>query len=137
MSRTIATSNGEEAVKVSIPRQLYMKLLKVQVSDNVDWDEACVKASKLLDSNSEEFKQAVQRESTRIYKARHLAELNKARETIRREAEQTVRNTENNWRVPCGKCGKPMFFSSRESNWESQLKPVLYKAFAGWSHVSC
>lgn len=137
MSRTIATSNGEGAIKVSIPRRLQMALLKIQVDNDMDWNQACEKTFQLLDGNSEAFKQAVQREALRIYKSRHMAELNKAKETFQKDAMELVRKAEDNFRVPCNKCHKPMYISSRDDNWETKMKPILYKAFGNWIHTNC
>ena len=70
-----------------------------------------------------------------------MKELNKARETIRSNAWEAgangVRNNEVHFWTPCSICGKPMYFSSNDSNWESEVKPTLYQAFKNWYHVRC
>lgn len=132
----LSTSKAEEAVKVSIQRPLHMAILKVQVDNNADWDVACTKAAELIDVNSEKFKKAVQREAQRFYKSRHMNELNKARQAIAEEAAATVQFTQDNFRIPCSKCGEFMYFSS-DDDWESKEKPILYEAFKGWSHGDC
>jgi len=39
--------------------------------------------------------------------------------------------------VPCTVCGKPMLFLSEHSNWESDVKPALHRAFSSWRHHRC
>ena len=47
-----------------------------------------------------------------------------------------ARKNEDNFRVPCSKCGKLMYFSSKDVDWNNE-KNSLYQAFLEWSHVSC
>ncbi|MFH0897851.1 MAG: hypothetical protein V1850_07410 [Candidatus Bathyarchaeota archaeon] len=107
----------------------------------MDWGDACAKAAELIDANSKEFKEAVQREAQRLYKSRLMGELNKARSTVEErafnKALELVRTVDDNFHVPCGKCGKPMQFSDRDKIWESEIKPALYEAFKDWSHANC
>ena len=141
VSEMLSTSKSEEAVKVSIPRQLHMAVLKVQVDNNMDWGDACAKAAELINANSEEFKKAVQREAQRIYNSQFMGQLNKTQDNIRKIAFQgglgQARMDEDNFHVPCSICRKPMQFSDRDKNWESGTKPALYEAFGKWHHTSC
>ena len=114
-----------------------MAIIRVQAAEDLDWVEACDRASTLLDANSGKFKAAVKREAQRTYKRRFMTEINKARKTMETEAAARVRRSEDNFRVPCSVCGKPMVFSSRDENWESAAKPVLYSAFGNWHHTTC
>jgi len=137
----LSLKNREDAVKAEIPKALYMAIVKLQAAKELDWEDACLKAAQLINSNSEEFKRLVKLEAQRLYKQRFMKELNKARETIRSNAWEAgangVRNNEDNFRVPCSICGEPMYFSSNNSNWESEVKPTLYQAFKNWYHVRC
>ena len=137
----LSLKNREDAVKAEIPKALYMAIVKLQAAKELDWEDACLKAAQLINSNSEEFKRLVKLEAQRLYKRRFIKELNKARETIRSNAWEAganwVRNNEDNFRVPCSICGEPMYFSSNNSNWESEVKPTLYQAFKNWYHVRC
>jgi hypothetical protein len=134
------TKSQEELVKASIPRQLYMAVVRVQATHNLDWESACGKAAELVDSNSVEFKKAVSREAQRLHKAKFLEEMNRARLSIHNsgflEGEEWVRANEDSFRAPCSICGKPMRFSSNDNNWE-QAKPTLHGAFAQWAHTTC
>jgi len=126
-------------VKVSIPHELQIAIMRIQVEENLTWEEACVKAATLLKTNSEEFKKAVEAEAKRIYKRRFMTQLNKARETIYAkgyEAGYKEAASEDHFHVPCSICGKPMHFSSTDENWD-KIREVLYNAFKTWAHTSC
>lgn len=133
--------NREGSVKAEIPRALYMAIVRLQAAENLDWKDACIRAAELIDVNSQEFKRRVELEAQRLYKQRFMTELNKARETIRKKAweegAEWVRRNEDNFRIPCSICGKPMYFSSRDENWERKVKLILYQAFKNWRHTSC
>ena len=36
-------------MKAEIPKELYMAVVRVQAAENLDWNEACVRASQLID----------------------------------------------------------------------------------------
>jgi hypothetical protein len=137
----LSVRNREGAVKAFIPKPLYLAVVRLQASEGLDWEEACIRAADLINANSVEFKRRVQLEAQRLYKQRFMRELNKARETITKEAWEAganwVRMNEDNFRVPCGICRKPMYFSSLDGNWESEIKPTLYQAFKNWHHTKC
>ena len=66
-----------------------------------------------------------------------MSELNKARQNIGDEVARIARLMENNFRVPRSNCGKPLTFSNRSPNWESEIKLALYEAFKNWRHIDC
>ena len=39
------------------------------------------------------------------------------------------------FKVPCGKCGQPINFSSNSENWNTKIYPIIWKAFRNWSHA--
>ncbi len=43
-----------------------------------------------------------------------------ATEAFREQGRKQVREQEDNFRVPCSVCGKPMKFSSRHDNWPEE-----------------
>jgi hypothetical protein len=136
----IPKRNRKQSVKTSIPRQLYQAIIRIQADEDSDWTEAAEKAALLVDANGEKFKEAVAREADRLARSRFLKQLNKGRESIRDNAFNKgmnyVRRSEDNFRVPCSICGKPMYFSSRDENWENE-RTVLYEAFGNWRHTNC
>ena len=74
-------------------------------------------------------------ESTRTSKS--TGESKGAGQTIAEKVANAVRTGEDNFRVPCSICGKPMYFSNRDGKWEGDVKPILYGAFKNWHHTSC
>lgn len=116
-----------------------MAIVKIQADKNLDWNEACIFVSNLIDTNSKAFNERVDAEAERRYKSRHMKELNKARETIEKKVREYIIKNEDHFRVPCKICGEFMYFSNFDENWESKVKPILYGAFAerGWGHIKC
>lgn len=108
-----------------------MTIVRLQAAENLDWLEACLRATQLVDSNSEAFKKAVKREVQREYNRKFMAQLNK----VKNKWEEGYKV--EHFTAPCSICGKPIEFSQRENNWESQIKPTLHNAFRGWRHTTC
>ena len=135
-----SSTDRKGSVKTYVPRQLHRAVIRIQVDEDLDWEDAAARAAVLIDANSREFKQAVEREADRLAKTRFMSQLNTGRETIRNKAfdegMKYVREWEDNFRVQCSICDKPMYFSSRNKNWE-EVKTVLYEAFKNWHHTSC
>ena len=123
-------------IRASIPKSLYQSIVKIQAEEGLEWIQACDKAALLLNRNAEEFKRSVERQAQSLYKSRFMKQLNKSRESITEEAAWSVRDTEDNFRVPCAKCGKWMYFSSIDDNWEEK-KDMLYRTFGQWAHTKC
>ena len=136
----ISSKNREDSVKVSIPRQLQMAIIRLQGAEDLDWEEACTRASVLINRNSEIFKKAVEDRALALYRSRHMSEMNKTRKTIEEKtrdiAVDMTRHEEDNFRVPCKICGENMYFSSTDENWEEEKK-ILHQAFADWQHEKC
>jgi hypothetical protein len=124
------------SAKISIPRELRMAIIRLQAEKDLDWPDACKEAAFLIDANREKFKRAVKREAVRIYNKRFFTEMNKARGTIEKEAARRVRVMEDNFRVPCSKCGRYIYFSSNDNNWK-QIRRDLYEGFEDWHHTRC
>jgi hypothetical protein len=136
---TTLTFKGD-LVQCTIPYTLYRAIATIQVDGGLDWDAACVKAAELMNTGSETFIRRVAEEANRLYDARFMTEVNKARATIKKKAWQEgadyVRKNEDNFHVPCSICVKPMPFSSRDGKWAEERK-TLYEAYKTWYHTSC
>jgi len=39
--------------------------------------------------------------------------------------------------APCSICGEPIVLTHKDSNWESEIKPTLLRAFKNWYHIRC
>ncbi len=129
----IQTVNVDE--KLLVPHALKMKILKIQVDEDCDWSTACMKAAAMLDQD--QFNQMVEAEVSRRENGEVLIRVNKMRDSIREKAKEEVRSNEDNFRVPCHKCGNFMHFSNRDSNWATKIQPALNEAFKNWGHVKC
>jgi len=46
-------------------------------------------------------------------------------------------SAERRFNVPCPVCGKPMYFSSKQSNWKTDIFPKLKEAFGKRRHATC
>ena len=130
----------EKGAKIEIPRELYQAIIRIQADENLDFEDACLKAALLVDPRREEFKKAVRQEADRLEKSKFMNQLNKARKTVEdnawRKGADYVRNYEDNFHVPCNKCGKPLRLSNSHSNWAT-IRDTLYRAFSGWYHTTC
>lgn len=137
----VVTSSSNGRMKtVKLPWRLYKAILSLQLEHDLEFDEACLKASELINPNSDIFKKAVEREARRLAKSQFMSQLNAGRKTIRDvayiDATNRVRVNEDNFRVPCYICGEHMYFSNRKSNW-NEVKSTLYEAFKTWHHTEC
>lgn len=139
---------AHETVRVEIPKQLHKAVLRIQVEEDLEFEEACLKVAERFDQNNPIFKEKVEREASRKARTEFISSLNTARETIRRtgyeqgykaglrDGRKEVRENEDNFRAPCSVCGKPMRFSNGDQDWAKE-KGVLYQAFANWHHTTC
>lgn len=126
----------KQHVRVRIPEELDQAIVALRARENLSFDEACKRIAIRSDPNSKLFEEAVDKKAQELGKSTFMKQLNSSRATIQKNEADTVRNNEDNFHVPCSKCGKPMSFSNRDSNW-STIKPVLYAAFKTWSHTTC
>ena len=62
-----------------------MAIIKVQASEELDYEQACQRASQLIDTNSEEYRRAVQSEANRLKKSQLMTEINKGKKTWRKK----------------------------------------------------
>jgi hypothetical protein len=139
MSTANITFQGD-SVKATIPKELYMAIVKVQGKENLDWDRGCLRAAELIDSGSEAFSKKVDEEARRLKNSVLMKEINKARASIEKNAVERgakyVRDHEDNFRTPCSKCQKLMYFRNSDSDWGKE-RVILYGAFSTWCHTTC
>ena len=48
-SKEQAKTDSKRLIKVEIPRELHQAIIRIQVSDDIDYQEAAVKAALLID----------------------------------------------------------------------------------------
>lgn len=133
-------SSRTRAQTVKVPWELHKALLSLQVEHDLGFEEACTKAAELIASSGEAFNKSVKREARKLAKGQFMSQLNTARKSIRnkayREGVEWTRKNEDNFRVPCSICGKDMYFSNRDQNWD-KTKADIHETFTNWSHTEC
>ncbi|MFH0897700.1 MAG: hypothetical protein V1850_06620, partial [Candidatus Bathyarchaeota archaeon] len=130
----------EDAVKISIPKILYMDIVKIQASENLSWEDACQRAAERLDRNSEDFKKAVEAGAETRYKSRFMTSFNKSRSFIVRRSRLRGYSEAmkiEHFSAPCSICGIPVEYRSTHNNWNSEIKPRLSEAFKNYYHITC
>jgi len=98
----------DEGVQAIIPKALYQAIVKVQVAGGFEeWDDACLRVAELSDHGSKKFEKAVKEEAMRLYRSRHLVEMNKALYTRHRSGVEEGKAYAK-IRYPCSGCGQDM-----------------------------
>ena len=128
-------------VKVGIPRELYIALLRIQVSNDLDWEGACRRAAILLDENSRKFMKLVRSEAERLYSSRFMQQPNKARKSIAEEAyNKGYRDGYERGRLDyaiwyyCAVCGEKIYV---RPNSNSHMAIIRYMKEDRWGHTTC
>ena len=141
MQRTL-----KQEEKLKIPHALKIRILKIQVEEDTDWISACEIAATMLDPENE--KRRIANEARRLMNSEMMKQLNFARATVEKKAYEhalktlrvtvleEIRENEDNFRIPCVKCGKTIYVSSLHARWK-EVRPVLYNAFNNWVHTEC
>lgn len=126
--------------RMDIPFALRKQIMRIQVEEGKEQQEACQRAAEILESNHDEFEKEVQKKVRDAINSQLLARVNKMRKSISEIAYQKgadfVRNTESRFQVPCRTCGELMYFSKDKENWP-EVQRLLGRAFSNWTHVSC
>ena len=140
-----ASGKKGRKVKRSIPWALHMAIIRLQGEEELEYDEACVKAAALIEEGGERYREDVKVEANRMYKSRHMVALNKARNTWYKKGyddgsvkgrEMGVEAAESVYmiRYPCARCGGDMVLTR---NGEDTRSVIAYLKSAGWGHKQC
>jgi len=135
------TASAMSAVRVWIPKELYMALLRIQVSENLDWDDACRRAAILLNEGSEKYVKLLKREAEKLYSSRFMQQFNRARKNIAEEAyRRGYRDGYEKGRLDhaiwyyCAICGGKIYV---KPNSNSHMAIMKYMKEHKWGHTSC
>jgi len=137
------SADTKDLAKLPIPREIYLAVMKVMTDENLDWAKACERTAQLINSNSDEFKKAVDAKANRLYKKRHMAEQNKTINKFKTELKELEENRDyllkfiqdfETFKIPCSICGKPMSFNNKHDNWETEIYPILLEIFGKHHH---
>lgn len=126
-------SKKRKPVKTTIPWELYMAIVRLQGEEDLDWDQACIRTAELVDVRREEFLRAVDGAANRVYKSRHMKELNKSKQSwTKRGYDRGVEE----YRVtyPCSVCGGDLILKPGAKDHEA-MKGMMQQA--GWAHTTC
>lgn len=132
-------------VKTEIPRQLHMALIRIQAEEDLDFIDACIKASILLPENSTQYKEEVKKEAEQIHKVKFMREVGKTHESWKkkyygegfRDGENAgYRKGVNDYKItyPCHICGKPIVMAPGGNDHQAMVEMMKQK---GWAHGDC
>jgi len=135
----------KKSIKLNIPWELHIALIKLQGRLESTYDEACIKASQLMDPNSAEFEKAVANETRKIEKSQIMSQANKNRKTWtdkgykkgRKDGDsQGHQRGVSEYRItyPCSICGKEIVMLPNNPDHEA-MKPMMKNT--GWHHNAC
>ena len=132
-------------VKRSIPWALEIAIIRLQGAEELEYDEACVRAALLIEGGSEKYKEALKAEANRMYKSRFLGELNKARKSWVQKgydegfgegmkAGRDMGRETYQIKYPCSKCGSDLILKPDNKDTESAIE---FLKSQGWGHSKC
>ena len=135
----------KKPVKAKIPWELHIALIKLQGSLESTYQEACIRASQLLDINSLEFEKAVNAKTRSLEKSSFMSKVNKSKKTwtdkgykkgydVGYKKGHQKSETENRITYPCSICGGELVMIP--GNKDHKVMKSLMKD-AGWAHSSC
>jgi flagellar biosynthesis/type III secretory pathway protein FliH len=135
----------KKSFKTTIPWELQIALIKLQGRMESTYDEACIKASQILDPNSEEFEKAVTKEVNKIKKSQVMSKVNKNKKTWSKKGyergfseghRQGYKKGEADYKISynCSVCGREIIMSPGEGD-HLAMKKLMKEA--GWAHSRC
>ena len=138
-------ASKKKMVKKSIPWELHMAIVRLQGAEELEYNEACVRAAALMEEGGEMYRDEVKAEANRMYKSRFMAELNKARNTLyqrgydegvsdgRKTGYEVVKNVYQ-ITYPCANCGGDLVL---KRNGEDTKSAIEHLKSQGWRHTKC
>ena len=135
----------KKSVKTEIPWPLHIALIKLQASEEVSYEEACLLASKFLDTNSETFRKEVEREIMKHDRSQLMSSINKSKKTWTEKGRKKGYNegyrdgyskgtTDFKITYPCSICGNELGMKPGAKDHEA-MKGLMRQA--GWAHSTC
>ncbi len=110
-----------------------MTLVKLQGAEGLDWDEACLHASRLMDVSGKRYRDEIRAEANRVYKKRFMTEINKAKQTWIKKGFQEGVN-ESRITYPCSVCGGELVMKPEAVDHDAMKLLMKEK---GWAHSTC
>jgi hypothetical protein len=131
-----------------LPEPLRKCFVKLLAKYNLSVKEGYEKLATLANSNSRIFDEKVKKEAERRYKSRLMSQINIARATIQKKADQEIMESyeymfnegfecaKNDFRIHyfCCHCGKPIYLTPGS---EAHQSMITYMREHGWGHQAC
>ncbi len=135
----------KKSFKTMIPWGLQIALIKLQGRMESTYEEACIRASQLLDPNSKEFEKAVADEVSRFEKSQIMSKVNKSRKTWTEKGYKRGLSEGHKQGYKKGEAEHKITYSCSVCNGELVMKPgendhIAMKKMmsdAGWAHSRC
>ena len=124
-------------MKISVPWELYMSIVKLQAEEELDFEGACQRAAMVLDDKNAKYHEEVKRKANSLYKKRHLVELNKAKQSwIENGRKQGYSTAEDKFKIeyPCSRCGERITLLPGS---DSAAVAIEFLGSEGWGHQIC
>ena len=132
-------------VKRTIPWSMHMAIVRLQGTEELEYEEACIRAAVLIEEGGEGFKVAVKAEANRLYKSRFMGELNKAKNTWIQKGfsggydagvEEGGILAKDSFQIsyPCAVCGRDIVL---RPDGEATKSAVEHLKSEGWRHTDC
>ncbi len=132
-------------VKKTIPWSLHIAIVRLQGTEDLEYEEACVRAAALIEEGGERFKEAVKAEANRLYKSRFMGEQNKAKNTWIQKGynsghkdgrDQGYNIARDRFQIsyPCATCGSDI---ALRPDGEATKSAVEHLKSEGWRHTEC
>ncbi|UCD44584.1 MAG: hypothetical protein JSV27_10765 [Candidatus Bathyarchaeota archaeon] len=140
-----ASSKKGKIVKKSIPWELHMAIVRLQGAEELEYEEACVRAAVLIEEGDEKYRENVRAEANRMYKSRFMAEQNRAKNTWHKKGydegftdgeAKGFDAAKNAYQItyPCSNCGDDIILIR---NGEDTMSALEYLKSQGWRHGQC
>jgi flagellar biosynthesis/type III secretory pathway protein FliH len=135
----------KEHVKVDIPWELHIAIVKLQAKEETTYEEACKLASKLLEPNSEAYRKEVEKEINKQDRSQIMSTVNKSKASwIKKGYDQGFeagnnigyKRGEEGFKItyPCAVCGGELIMMPGAADHEAVKKYLKEK---GWAHSTC
>jgi hypothetical protein len=135
----------KKSFKSTIPWELHIALIKLQGRLESTYEEACIRASQLLDINGDMFEKAVADETRKIEKGMFMSKVNKSRKTWTDKGYKKGFGEGRKQGYKEGMADYKITYSCNICNGELVMKPgendhnAMRKMMSdgGWGHASC
>ena len=127
----------KKSFKTTIPWELQIALIKLQGRMESTYEEACIRASQLLDPNSKEFEKIVADKIRKIKKSQIMSKVNKSRKTWTEKGyKQGYKKGEAEHKITysCCVCNGELVMKPGENDHIAMKKRM---SDAGWAHSRC